>query len=144
MELPFIVYSILKQCWSVGYVSLLTLSFIVYLLDKKIIIWTPRNQRYISEWLCILIHISIKTSWSISVRGVRSWRCHFAGNLHLIPISLYYIPCSVSAHILYFGQDETAEENRMSRQEESPSRLVLKGLLCPQILKQQFISFLEF
>ena len=29
LELPFIVYSILKQCWSVGYVSLLTLSFIV-------------------------------------------------------------------------------------------------------------------
>ena len=28
MELPFIVYSLLKQCWSVGYVSLLTLSFI--------------------------------------------------------------------------------------------------------------------
>ena len=28
MELPFIVYSILKQCWSVGYVNLLTLSFI--------------------------------------------------------------------------------------------------------------------
>ena len=26
LELPFIVYSILKQCWSVGYVSLLTLS----------------------------------------------------------------------------------------------------------------------
>ena len=34
MELPFIgiVYSILKQCWSVGYVSLLTLSFIFPLL----------------------------------------------------------------------------------------------------------------
>ena len=29
MELLFIVYSILKQCWSVGYVSLLTLSFII-------------------------------------------------------------------------------------------------------------------
>ena len=29
LELPFIVYSILKQCWSVGYVSLLTLSFII-------------------------------------------------------------------------------------------------------------------
>ena len=28
MELPFVVYSILKQCWSVGHVSLLTLSFI--------------------------------------------------------------------------------------------------------------------
>ena len=28
LELPFIVYSILKQCWSVGYVSLLTLSFV--------------------------------------------------------------------------------------------------------------------
>ena len=28
MELSFLVYSILKQCWSVGYVSLLTLSFI--------------------------------------------------------------------------------------------------------------------
>ena len=28
LELPFIIYSILKQCWSVGYVSLLTLSFI--------------------------------------------------------------------------------------------------------------------
>ena len=28
LELPFIVYSILKLCWSVGYVSLLTLSFI--------------------------------------------------------------------------------------------------------------------
>ena len=27
LELSFIVYSILKQCWSVGYVSLLTLSF---------------------------------------------------------------------------------------------------------------------
>ena len=30
LELPFIIYSILKQCWSVGYVSLLTLSFIVF------------------------------------------------------------------------------------------------------------------
>ena len=29
LELPFIVYSTLKQCWSVGYVSLLTLSFIL-------------------------------------------------------------------------------------------------------------------
>ena len=28
LELPFIVYRILKQCWSVGYVSFLTLSFI--------------------------------------------------------------------------------------------------------------------
>ena len=28
LGLPFILYSILKQCWSVGYVSLLTLSFI--------------------------------------------------------------------------------------------------------------------
>ena len=27
MELPFVVYSILKQCWSVGYVNLLNLSF---------------------------------------------------------------------------------------------------------------------
>ena len=33
MELPFIVYSILKQCWSVGYVSLLTLSFILFVFD---------------------------------------------------------------------------------------------------------------
>ena len=34
LELPFIVYSILKQCWSVGYVSLLTLSFIfITILD---------------------------------------------------------------------------------------------------------------
>ena len=28
LELPFVVYSILKQCWSVGYVSLLTHYFI--------------------------------------------------------------------------------------------------------------------
>ena len=28
LELPFVVYSILQQCWSVGYMSLLTLSFI--------------------------------------------------------------------------------------------------------------------
>ena len=29
MELPFVVYSNLKQCWSVGHVSVLNLSFIV-------------------------------------------------------------------------------------------------------------------
>ena len=28
LGMPFVVYSILKQCWSVAYVSLLTLSFI--------------------------------------------------------------------------------------------------------------------
>ena len=30
LELLFVVYSILKQCWSVGYVSLVNLSFISY------------------------------------------------------------------------------------------------------------------
>ena len=40
MELPFIVYSILEQCWSVGYVSLLTLSFIISLVEfYKCIFW---------------------------------------------------------------------------------------------------------
>ena len=39
LELPFIVYSILKQCWSVGYVSLLTLSFIC-LIANWIVQWS--------------------------------------------------------------------------------------------------------
>ena len=47
LELPFIVYSILKQCWSVGYVSLLTLSFIKLaklkhnLFSLQQLIWIP-------------------------------------------------------------------------------------------------------
>ena len=40
-ELPFVVYSILKQCWSVGYVSLLTLSFILNYTLLKIPLLTP-------------------------------------------------------------------------------------------------------
>ena len=44
MELPFVVYSILKQCWRVGYVSFLTLSFIIYammglLIYKYELLW---------------------------------------------------------------------------------------------------------
>ena len=71
LELPFIVYSILKQCWSVGYVSLLTLSFIAILptvkncyCDRDVqevnIIFTfkvklidiPQNLHWIHIWLC--------------------------------------------------------------------------------------------
>ena len=40
LELPFIVYSILKQCWSVGYVSLLTLSFIGWTNKMLVIAWS--------------------------------------------------------------------------------------------------------
>ena len=44
MELPFVVYSILKQCCRVGYVSFLTLSFIIYammglLIYKYELLW---------------------------------------------------------------------------------------------------------
>ena len=43
LELPFIVYSIFKQCWSVGYVSLLTLSFMEYLWTQN-----PKQKKGIS------------------------------------------------------------------------------------------------
>ena len=42
--MPFIVYSILKHCRSVGYVSLLTLSFILSVYFRKLwVLQDPRN-----------------------------------------------------------------------------------------------------
>ena len=38
LELPFVVCSILKQCWSVGYVSYLAHSFFHYLCHKNLTI----------------------------------------------------------------------------------------------------------
>ena len=53
-ELPFIVYSILKQCWSVGYVSLLTLSFIRWFFSFSL--RTYFEMYWFLLWWCLLIN----------------------------------------------------------------------------------------
>ena len=49
MELAFIVYSILKQCWRVGYVSLLTLSFIK-ISPEPMVQFQPNLAQIILKW----------------------------------------------------------------------------------------------
>ena len=57
LEMPFIVYSILKQCWSVGYVSLLTLSFI------NLQSWDYNRELYRPRRKCISKEVGWWTKW---------------------------------------------------------------------------------
>ena len=90
MELPFIVYSILKQCWSVGYVSLLTLSFInfdiiaVYFLNcikhiSELSFLTDEWMVHVFWKLIFFNHIFISLIW---------WYSFCFANLVLL--ELYY------------------------------------------------------
>ena len=85
MELPFIVYSILKQCWSVGYVSLLTLSFIYIDIDYGLL-----RLPNVDYWL------------TAGVTGQHGMLTH---PRHLIPSLVYPGDrvCYVLIFVLFFG-----------------------------------------